>query len=60
MPLLMRLATPWGFMDVPDARKVQGLAAGVDESGALLLRDAQSSVETYSGGEVSLRLDAAR
>lgn len=22
MPLLMRLATPWGFVDIPDARKV--------------------------------------
>jgi BirA family biotin operon repressor/biotin-[acetyl-CoA-carboxylase] ligase len=47
-------------LSLPDSRKVQGLASGVDETGAFLLRDAQSSVATYSGGEVSLRLDAAR
>lgn len=26
MPLLMRLATPWGFVDIPDARKVHQTA----------------------------------
>jgi BirA family biotin operon repressor/biotin-[acetyl-CoA-carboxylase] ligase len=34
-----------------------GVAAGVDASGALLLRDGGSLPRAYSGGEVSLRLD---
>jgi BirA family biotin operon repressor/biotin-[acetyl-CoA-carboxylase] ligase len=45
---------------LPDARSVQGVASGVDETGAFLLRDARSALNPYSGGEISLRLDAAR
>ena len=45
---------------LPDARRVHGVACGVDETGAFLLRDAQSQLSPYSGGEISLRLDAAR
>ena len=45
---------------LPDARSVHGVACGVDETGAFLLRDARSIVSPYSGGEISLRLDGAR
>lgn len=41
---------------LPDARSVHGVAAGVDETGAFLLRDQQASLNAYSGGEISLRL----
>jgi BirA family biotin operon repressor/biotin-[acetyl-CoA-carboxylase] ligase len=41
---------------LPDARSVHGMAAGVDETGAFLLRDQQASLHAYSGGEISLRL----
>ncbi|MHB1403589.1 MAG: biotin--[acetyl-CoA-carboxylase] ligase [Thiobacillus sp.] len=44
---------------LPDARSVRGVASGVDETGAFLLRDAQATLRPYSGGEISLRLDAA-
>ncbi|HUX31042.1 MAG TPA: biotin--[acetyl-CoA-carboxylase] ligase [Thiobacillus sp.] len=44
---------------LPDARSVRGVASGVDETGAFLLRDAQATMRSYSGGEISLRLDAA-
>jgi BirA family biotin operon repressor/biotin-[acetyl-CoA-carboxylase] ligase len=44
---------------LPDARSVHGVASGVDETGAFLLRDAQATLRPYSGGEISLRLDAA-
>ena len=47
-------------LSLPDARRLQGVAAGIDETGAFLLRDAQSKVAAYSGGEISLRLDATR
>lgn len=47
-------------LSLPDARSVQGVASGVDETGAFLLRDARSTLNAYSGGEISLRLDAAR
>jgi BirA family biotin operon repressor/biotin-[acetyl-CoA-carboxylase] ligase len=47
-------------LSLPDARRVQGVASGVDETGAFVLRDAQSSIATYSGGEISLRLDALK
>lgn len=47
-------------LSLPDARKVQGVASGVDETGAFLLRDAEARVAAYSGGEISLRLAAAR
>ena len=45
---------------LPDARSVHGVACGVDETGAFLLRDAQSRLNPYSGGEISLRLSGAR
>ena len=45
-------------LSLPDARTVHGMASGVDETGAFLLRDAASSLVPYSGGEISLRLDA--
>lgn len=45
---------------LPDARSVQGVASGVDATGAFLLRDARSVLNPYSGGEISLRLDAAQ
>lgn len=47
-------------LSLPDARKIHGVAAGVDDTGAFLLRNAASSLTPYSGGEVSLRLDASR
>jgi len=45
---------------LPDSRSVQGVACGVDETGAFLLRDRQSILSSYNGGEISLRLDGAR
>ena len=45
---------------LPDARSVHGIASGVDETGAFLLRDTNAVLTSYSGGEISLRLDAAR
>lgn len=47
-------------LTLPDTRSVHGIASGVDETGALLLRDAHAAVVPYSGGEISLRLDARR
>lgn len=47
-------------LSLPDARTVHGIASGVDETGAFLLRDAASSLVPYSGGEISLRLDVRR
>ena len=47
-------------LSLPDARSVHGVASGVDETGAFLMRDAASSLIAYSGGEISLRLDGAR
>ncbi|MFP5409033.1 MAG: biotin--[acetyl-CoA-carboxylase] ligase [Gammaproteobacteria bacterium] len=47
-------------LSLPDARMVHGMASGVDETGAFLLRDAASSLVPYSGGEISLRLDVRR
>ena len=47
-------------LNLPDARSVQGVASGVDETGAFLLREAGPNPISYSGGEISLRLDAAR
>ncbi|MDA8127430.1 MAG: biotin--[acetyl-CoA-carboxylase] ligase [Betaproteobacteria bacterium] len=44
---------------LPDARRVLGIACGVDESGAFLLRDTSSVLSPYSGGEISLRLEDA-
>jgi len=42
---------------VPDARVVSGVSAGVDETGAFLLRDHLGALNAFSGGEISLRLD---
>ena len=47
-------------LSVPGAHPVHGLASGVDETGAFLLRDAASCLVPYSGGEISLRLDVRR
>jgi BirA family biotin operon repressor/biotin-[acetyl-CoA-carboxylase] ligase len=47
-------------LSLPNAGSVRGVASGVDETGAFLLRDAQSNLSPYSGGEISLRLGAAR
>lgn len=47
-------------LSLPDSRTIQGVASGVDKTGAFLLRDAPSSLTAYSGGEISLRLDNAR
>lgn len=45
-------------LTLPDARSVRGIAAGVDDGGALLLRqDAGAVPVAFTGGEVSLRLD---
>lgn len=44
-------------LKLPDSKDVVGVAAGVDETGAFLLRDTQSGIKAYSGGEISLRLD---
>lgn len=45
-------------LKLPDAQGVSGVAAGVDATGALLLREPQCAIRAYSGGEISLRLDA--
>ncbi len=47
-------------LTMPDSRKIHGLACGVDETGAFLLRDENSRLTAVSGGEISLRLDAIR
>ncbi|AAZ96413.1 biotin--acetyl-CoA-carboxylase ligase [Thiobacillus denitrificans ATCC 25259] len=47
-------------LSLPDARSVNGVASGVDETGAFLLQAPNASVAPYSGGEISLRLDARR
>lgn len=44
-------------LSLADTRMVNGVAAGVDDSGALLLREADAPLRAYSGGELSLRLD---
>lgn len=41
---------------LPDRQEVHGTAAGVDASGALLLRDAHAALHAFTGGEISLRL----
>lgn len=42
---------------LPDARGVVGEAAGVDPSGAFLLRNQDAVICAYNGGEISLRLN---
>jgi len=44
-------------LQLPDTHGVHGVAAGVDDTGALLLRDQHAVTSAYSGGEISLRLD---
>lgn len=49
------------ILSLPDARRVRGIAAGVDEAGALLLQQpGHAAPVAYTGGEISLRLDAAQ
>ncbi|MBT9567275.1 MAG: biotin--[acetyl-CoA-carboxylase] ligase [Thiobacillus sp.] len=43
-------------LKLPDRQDIEGVAAGVDTTGALLLRNAKGDVQAYSGGEISLRL----
>lgn len=43
-------------LKLSDRQDIHGVAAGVDTSGAFLLRDARGDVHAYSGGEISLRL----
>jgi len=45
---------------LPNTQGVQGVAAGVDETGAFLLRDQHAALNAYNGGEISLRLGARR
>lgn len=45
---------------LPNTQGVHGVAAGVDETGALLLRDSDNAQTAYSGGEISLRLRPRR
>lgn len=41
---------------LPNTQAVHGVAAGIDETGAFLLRDQNGRLTSYSGGEISLRL----
>ena len=41
---------------LPNTQAAHGVAAGVDETGALLLRGSNNTLTAYSGGEISLRL----
>lgn len=40
-----------------EGESVTGVAAGVDDTGAFLLREADGRMRAFSGGELSLRLD---
>lgn len=44
-------------LHLPNAQHVSGVAAGVDDTGAFLLRDRHAALTAYNGGEISLRLD---
>jgi len=44
-------------LQLPNAQGVQGVAAGVDDTGAFLLRGTHAAQAAYNGGEISLRLD---
>ena len=44
-------------LQLPNAQGVQGMAAGVDDTGAFLLRGTHAALAAYNGGEISLRLD---
>lgn len=61
------LAEEWACLDLTVGRRVRlhlpnaavtGVVRGVDASGALLLESADGRVNTYLGGEISLRLEA--
>jgi BirA family biotin operon repressor/biotin-[acetyl-CoA-carboxylase] ligase len=45
---------------LPNTRGVQGVASGVDDTGAFLLRDQHAVLNAYNGGEISLRLGERR
>lgn len=47
-------------LELPGSPSVHGVAAGVDDNGAFLLRGADGALHAYHGGEISLRLKAAR
>lgn len=47
-------------LHLPDGRSISGTAAGVDDGGAFLLRDAGGTLTAYQGGEIGLRLEPAR
>lgn len=47
-------------LNLPDGRRISGESAGVDANGAFLLRDRDGRILPFSGGEISLRLDAPR
>ena len=42
-----------------DRRAADGIAAGVSEDGALLVRAADGTLHAIASGEVSVRIDAA-
>ncbi len=44
-------------LHLPDSQKMQGIAAGVDATGAFMLRTSDGAQHAYSGGEISLRLN---
>lgn len=44
-------------LGLAEGQAVTGVAAGVDDAGALLLREADGNARAYSGGELSLRLE---
>ncbi len=43
-------------LQLPNTQGVHGIAAGVDDTGALLIRNQSADTQAYSGGEISLRL----
>lgn len=43
-----------------DGQQFPGVAAGVDDSGAFLLRTPQGELRPFHGGEISLRLETAK
>jgi BirA family biotin operon repressor/biotin-[acetyl-CoA-carboxylase] ligase len=45
---------------LPNTQAVHGVAAGVDDTGAFLLRDREANLKAYNGGEISLRLGDRR